>query len=771
MTHTTIPAPVLALLVPLQLPTEAFKYFEDSEIPSTRPNGIKSYTVRYPDPQFGEVLELSSRDIEFAFYLSLRADPGFAFARPQPPKLDLGLPHPRERYYAPDFLVFWNDGRPPTLFETKPSTRFATYCAKFPDRYTDSGEKGYEMPLAEVAARKLGFTFQTIHERHFSEKFLRNALFLTSYHQHPELSPLATDEERAAIKSQVIASPGIKITEIRHESMQRCSELVHLMLVKREIFAHLSLELLAEPNRVSLYPTATQEKALELLYAKNPPGRSIALPYVLEKGVKFSMGKRCYTVTEAGAQIQFQNHRGEISTCSYAGFLDLAPAITAIVDAKLTNEERLKRLTDEEFLVLMRRYALIKPFLPNAPVEIRSAAPTSRKVQRYLKAFRAFELVSPGYGICGLIPRTSERGSRDVLLPEAVGVAMRHVVIKHYLQSNPRLTIQDAHHKLRNLMVRAGKPCPSYSTFARECRKWDQGVRDRKRWGERIAQLGYVPNAIRSPFGTPHGDRPLTVGHVDHTTSDAALQNPDSAKKLNKPYHSVMVDATTERSLAWTARFDAPKTATLIQILRHCVERNGCLPNLITVDWGPDFRSEWLHKTLADLGVTIFYRMKSNGPAGTPVESRFLSMDGRFTHRMEGSTQIMKRARLVTKAMQPLQHALWTLKDFAEGCDRFHDRFNKTPYGKNKQSPNEREETLCQIFGAHPRGVIPKEVYYRALLPFVENTTRIVDRRCRIFVKGHYYASPELEPVIGKPVEVRQKSTTVMFASHITILS
>src|ERR1700691_2211242 len=65
MTHTTIPAPVLALLVPLQLPTEAFKYFEDSEIPSTRPNGIKSYTVRYPDPQFGEVLELSSRDIEF----------------------------------------------------------------------------------------------------------------------------------------------------------------------------------------------------------------------------------------------------------------------------------------------------------------------------------------------------------------------------------------------------------------------------------------------------------------------------------------------------------------------------------------------------------------------------------------------------------------------------------------------------------------------------------------------------------------------------------
>jgi putative transposase len=763
----TIPSHILASLTPLRLPQEAYKYINDSEVPSTRPNGVKSYTVKITDDRSGEGLELASRDVELAFYLSLRCDPAFAFVRSQPPHLNLELPNLRGRNYAPDFLVFWNDGRAPTLFETKPSTGFADYCTKFPKRYTHDDARGYEMPLAEAAAKKLGFTFRGIHEGHFSPTFLRNALLLFPYRQHPKLSPEASDAEKEAIKAQVAASPGIKITELENCSMQRRADLVHLMLTQGEIFTHLSLEVLTEPNRVSLYPTAIQEKALELFYSKNPPRKSVALPYILTKGVKFEMGRRCYTILEAGAQIQFRDDRGRVSSRSCAGFLDLVPKISAIVGAELTREERIGRLTDDVYQGMMRRYARIRPYLPDAPPEIRSAsAPTERKAQRYLEAYREAEKVATGYGICGLIPRISERGSKSPLLPEGMHIAMRHIIVKHYLQANPRLTIQDAYYKLTKLLLRTGTDVPSYNTFVKECRKWDESVITLKRWGSRIAQLGYVPNAIPSPFGSPHGERPYTIAHVDHTTSDIALAHPDRSKRLNKPVHSIMVDATTDRSLAWVTRFDSPSTETLVQLFRHCVERNGCLPNAIMVDWGPDFQSEWLHKTMADLGVTIYYRMKSNGPAGTIVEDKFKAMDGRLIHRAEGSTQIMKRARLVTKAMQPAQFALWTLKDFAEGCDRYHTRFNNTPYGKNKLSPDEREEELCRIFGTHPRGVIPKEVYFRALLPAVKNVTRIVGKRCRFEVDGVIYASSALKPVIGESVEVRKESTKMMYASH-----
>lgn len=272
-----LPAEIITHLHSLQLPREAFEYIDRCLVPSTTPTGVKSYTVRYPCGITNQVLELNSRDIELAQVLTFLADPQVAYYIPQPAVLELDVDHPRARFYPPDFLVIYKDKRRPLLLETKPSTHLAERAAKHPERFTCSGQNGFEMPLAAAAAAKLGFDFRVICERHFDETFLRNVLFLESYRKWT-INPPATDEEKQAIKDQVAAQPGIKLIDVKHESMSRRADLIHHLLAVGEIFAHLSAERLTEPNRVALYPTAIRERALALFEQKNPPAPDTVCP-------------------------------------------------------------------------------------------------------------------------------------------------------------------------------------------------------------------------------------------------------------------------------------------------------------------------------------------------------------------------------------------------------------------------------------------------------------------------------------------------------------
>ncbi len=752
----------------MEISPEAIRYVEASQIPSTLPNGRKSYTVHYPCQLNGEVMVLNSRDIEFAAAVALTSDPQVLYVLTQPAVLDLGTADLRSRYYSTDFLVVWKDHRPPTLIETKPTSGFAKLMAKHPERYKSDGSNGYDMPLAAAAAAKLGFTFRTMHEGHLNEKFLRNSIFLDRHRQLRELSPPASLDEKEDILMQVAAKPGIKITEIVHPSMSRRADLVHHLLATGQVFSHLDLELLTEPNRVALFPTAIQQRAFAILHSKNPEMPKGVFPYVIHDGLEFTMAGKLYTVVQSSGPIKVRNHRGAVSKYSTENFLALLPSVDAFLNAKLTKEEQMRTLSQEDMAEMLRRYSLITPYLSPTDGGKALPPPTNRTLQRYLAAYREADAQYPGYGVYGLIPRTSERGSKKPIFPPATVAMMHRVILKHYLKAHPRLMAVEAHDIFVKVMQRLKVGAiPSYRTFARECLVWSKGQRDMARWGKRIAQLGYVPTAVRSLLGTPHGERPFSVAHADHTVDDAALDHPDPARRLRKAVHSAMVDATTDRSLAWVTSLDGPNTETVIALLRHCVKRNQCLPSILYLDWGADFRSTWLQKTLcAHLGVTIIYRMKANGPAGTPVEGKFQVKDVRENHRKLGSTQIMKRARLATKSVLPYGNTVWTLKDYTERCDQYHETFNSTPYGKAKQSPNEREKELCRIYGDHPRAVIPMELMDRLLLPFVDQVRRKVDRRCRIFVKGYYYASEKLETVRGDWVDVRQRDPKIVYASH-----
>lgn len=481
------------------------------------------------------------------------------------------------------------------------------------------------------------------------------------------------------------------------------------------------------------------------------------------------MKGKLYTITKCSDEIGVRNAKGETSMFPVDKFISLLPSITAFHGAKLTKEETLKSLSDEDLAEVLRKFNLIRPYVAPSEPGKPAKAPTDRSVQRYLAAYKEEEAIS-GNGLLGLIPRTSERGSTESVYPEATMAVMHRVIVKVYLRAHPRPTMKEAHEHFERLAKRLklGK-VPSYKTFTRGCDEWSQAERDYKRWGSRIAQLSAVPSAVRSVLGSPHGERPFTVAHCDHTLKDLALAHPNSERELLKAVHTPMVDATTDRVIAWVTRYEAPSTETIIELITDCVRRHHVIPTMIIVDWGPDFRSTWLQKTLGSIfRTTIIYRPKAIAAAGSPVEGKFGVQDRLSTHRMEGSTEIMKRARHTTSAVLPNKHTLWTLKDLQEHFETYYTAFNSAPYGTKKQSPIEREQELTKIFGSHPRQVIPQELIERALLPFVDEITRVVDKRCRISVNRSYYASKQLDPVRGEDVDVRHKpgDPTAVYVSH-----
>ncbi|SDS00302.1 hypothetical protein [Opitutus sp. GAS368] len=201
--NSTLPTNVKSHLIALKLSKEAIDYIEKSEIaPSMAPNGCRSYTVRYPCRLTGKTLVLHSHQMEFAGLLTILGLGGVLYVLEQPEALDLGLPRAQERFYRPDFLVIWNDNRPPTIFETKPSAMTSARAVDFPEKCASAGKQAYRMPLAEAAAAKLRFTFRAITEHNFEPHFVQNMLFLEPYRRWKLENPL-TQAELTSITKQI----------------------------------------------------------------------------------------------------------------------------------------------------------------------------------------------------------------------------------------------------------------------------------------------------------------------------------------------------------------------------------------------------------------------------------------------------------------------------------------------------------------------------------------------------------------------------------------
>ena len=752
---SNIPNEILAQLLDLKLSPQAFAYIKACFDGVSRfPNGYSSSTVRYPSLLTHQVITAESRGFEFAFLLTIHAHPDAIWILEQPHPFQLVRPGGKDSLYYPDFLVIWRN-RPPTIFEVKPSTNLAKRALKTPDVYEECEPGKFRAPLAEAAAQKLGLPFEVKSERNFNDVFLGNMKLLEPYRRWT-INPAPADDETKSVIDQIDARPGITISELECGSPKRRADLVYQLIAMSRIFTHLEKEPLQNQNQVALFLEPIRQRAFETFHGTVSFRKATAaeFPYELKRGVQFAIGKDHYTISSVGADsVEFENVRGQHQSLSIASLLDLLPAVDAIHGAKKSLAEKLRLLNEDGLQEFLRRRQVVAPYIAGG--ELAGKTPADRSARRYLQSYRE-EVAADRPGEYGLIPRTDERGNTVSSIPPDVIELMDRYIVKHYLRMHPRRKRKPLFRRFIKILERTHKTgLPSYRTFVRYCNRWGAHRADLKRFGKKAAASSKIPFQGKSPMGNPNGLRPWDIVHCDHTTNDVTLDHPGAAEDLLKPVHSKMVDAADGRVLAWVTRLKDPSTMTIILLLRECARRHKTLPALVVVDWGPDLRSTWLQKTLALLGITLLYREKSNGPSGSPVENNNRIVDTRFIHQLSGSTEIMKRAREVSRNALPNNHAKWTLPALVKHYELFYKTYNSTPDRKTKLSPNDCSESLSNALGDHPKRCMREEMLHRALLPFADGITRTVSAKCTISVDRCTYGSSQLKHLCHKDVDVR----------------
>src|SRR5712692_7863675 len=96
-----------------------------------------------------------------------------------------------------------------------------------------------------------------------------------------------------------------------------------------------------------------------------------------------------------------------------------------------------------------------------------------------------------------------------------------------------------------------------------------------------------------------HGDRPFEIAHLDHSRLDVELADSRTGHRFGKPWATFLTDAFSRRVLAVYLTFDEPSYRSAMMVLRECVHRHNRLPELVVVDWGPEFRSTYFETLLA----------------------------------------------------------------------------------------------------------------------------------------------------------------------------
>ena len=160
-----------------------------------------------------------------------------------------------------------------------------------------------------------------------------------------------------------------------------------------------------------------------------------------------------------------------------------------------------------------------------------------------------------------------------------------------------------------------------------------------------------------------HGDRPLSIVHIDHTQLDVELRSSSTGRLLGRPWLTLLIDAYSRRILAVYLTFDAPSYRACMMALRICVQRFGRFPVAVVVDGGKEFHSLYFDTLLARYHCIKKTRPGAKPRFGSVIERLFGTTNTQFIYNLLGNTQASKQPRSLTKAIDPKGQAVWTLGD------------------------------------------------------------------------------------------------------------
>lgn len=624
---------------------------------------------RYPSVKMGLSIQFESHRLELAAIHEMEHDSDVLAYYDQPNRIKLtyqGKNNDRRvgALHTPDFFVIRQKSA--GWLECKMEERLCELAKDMPHRYVRAPDGTWSCPPGSAYAQPFGLFYRLYTSAQIDWVYQRNLLFLEDYLRVS--TPTVSEELRDLIQTLVMRNPGLTLRELLEQNQAGIADAIYFLIVTDGLYVDLHATPLAEPEHVRVFldrKTAHASTTLSRRSSEIPrtPVREIHV------GTSFLWDGKPWSVLNIGATVmtlRSEHHEFvDLLHEDFEAFMKLGKFtgldVRAQEEQQAKVQARLTHASPSDLREANRRYTLL-----GTRQETESGTSTAsvslRTLQRWQRRFREAE-ATQGNGYLGLLPRVAARGNRQKKLPEQAEALMETFILNDYetLKQKPKLEVYLAFErqaKLAGLAV-----IPSYKTFWTRIKERPAYQQVLKRQGKRAA-TPLEPWVWELERTTPkHGDRPLEIGHLDHTLLDVELVSAHTGRPLGRPWASFLMDAFTRRLLAVYLTFDPPSYRSCMMLLRECVWRYGRLPQIMVVDGGKEFDSTYFETLTAYYGCTKKSRPWAKPRYGSVCERLFGTANSQFVHDLLGNTQIMQRVRQVTKSIQPREQAVWTLGD------------------------------------------------------------------------------------------------------------
>lgn len=719
---------------------------------------------RYPSRKMGVTIQFESHKNELAFIHEYEHDDDVLeyYDQPSTIKLDYEAANGRRLgvLHTPDFFVIrtaaagWE--------ECKVEEQLVSLSSRNSNRYAKDAADAWRCPPGEAFAENLGLYYRVRSSREINWYYQRSIEFLDDY--------LRTDSLRIEtnIRNSVLAlvteNPGISLTELLNKLEGVCNQdHIFTLLVNGALFINLRDAPLAEPDKVRVFSDRGAADAItQLTQTSFPHGFNIHSVVNLTVGNTLRWGSNLWVIANIdNSVISLVNEDKDTTEISTNAFEKLVRdgRITGVNSSLTSNihpevERRIAEADKSTYDQANRRYAIIRAYQSGEPLPVKANV-SERTIRRWISQFRAAH-EAYGNGYVGLLQK-KRIGNTNSRLPEASRSLIDEFIENEY-ETYKQKGKRAAYAAYRLKCERHAILAASYKTFCKS-------VKRRLRYEQLLRRQGAKSAYREKEFcwrltqTTPrHGERPLHIAHIDHTELDEELVCSLTGNKLGRAWATFLTDAYSRR-LAVHVTYDPPSYRSCMMIMRECVRRFGRFPQIVVVDGGKEFSGTYFETLLARYECTKKTRPPAESRFGSICERLFNTSNTQFIHNLQGNTQIMRNVRQVTKAINPKQHAVWTLEKLSlylrEWAYEVYDTIEHSSLG---HTPRDAFNTGLINTGERTHRLIPYNDEFRifTLPTTAKGTAKVYPGRGvkinRIYYWSDAFRHPDAE---GKQVSVR----------------
>jgi putative transposase len=706
-----------------------------SRLPDSRAGNMP---VWYPSKKMQCIMKAESAKVEFAFLLEAEHDDEVVEFWDQPPPIELiyhdRRGHLQQPLHTADYFVFryqsagWE--------ECKPVEKLIQFAQQHSKRYVLDEQGQWRCPPGEAFAERLGLTYRVRASDQINWAAQDNWLYLDDYYQ--DLEPLAIPETELSTLFQIVdAHPGITLADLRKAASPIRSEHINIAIASHALYVDLSTYRLTEPEHAPLF---LNWKAALAHHSSNQRADDLGIeahPGVIEQGSQILWDGKPWRIAVGQTELTLVCAEGKPIPLSRAAFESLVKEGKIVgtqteTHSSITAEgETLLDLAREVDLATATfRDRVIHPEQyhddEQEEIAVRAATIPARTKRLWRQLYREAE-ITYGSGYIGLLPHFTNRGGIRKVKTE-VNDLIEEVLTTHYdtLTRKPK---RGAYGEYVTQSKEKHLPTVSQRTFyARAKRHKSVYEQILAREGARAA---YPFKEYHHPTEKTihrHGSYAWSMAHIDHLEVDLELCDSQTNQLLGKCWLTLMILSYPRRIAAFYLTFDPPSYRSAMMMMRLCVKRYGRLPTAITVDGGPEFRSVYFEQLLALYRVRKHQRPSSEPRFGSPLERLFGTLDTSFIYHLLGNTQASQHPRSMTKATDPLGHAVWTLPDLAEHVQQWadeeyatimHPALHMTPrdaYTQSMQRDGERDHKRIPYDDRFKKATLPTTQKGKALV-------------------------------------------------------